>query len=68
MEFEIVLKKAEEGGFLVSCPAISGCMSEGETKEEAIENIKEAIEGCIEALQDEQPTISRESEMIKVSI
>lgn len=40
----------EEGGFTVSCPALPGCHSQGETIEEALDNIRDAISGCIEVL------------------
>ena len=44
MELKIVLDEQEEGGYTVYVPALPGCISEGETVEEAIKNIKEAIE------------------------
>lgn len=50
MEFEILLEPAEEGGFVVTVPALPGCVSEGDTREEALENIKDAIEGYLEVL------------------
>jgi antitoxin HicB len=51
MRFKIILKPdPEDGGFNISCPALPGCHSQGETEEEAIENIKEAIPGCLEVL------------------
>ena len=43
MEVTIVLEEQEEGGFTVFVPALPGCISEGETREEAIRNIREAI-------------------------
>lgn len=43
MEFVIVLEPAEEGGFTVFVPSLPGCTSEGDTKDEALKNIKEAI-------------------------
>ncbi|MBU0703085.1 MAG: type II toxin-antitoxin system HicB family antitoxin [Chloroflexi bacterium] len=39
----------EEGGYTVICPALPGCVSEGETREEALKNIREAITGYLEA-------------------
>lgn len=45
--FDIVLEPAGEGGFVVSCPALPGCHSQGETEAEAIANIEEAIEGWL---------------------
>jgi len=49
MKFKVVLEEDEEGGYVVECPALPGCVSEGDTIEEALENIKEAIKGCLEA-------------------
>lgn len=51
MKFKVILKEDElDGGFNVSCPALPGCHSQGESVEEALENIKDAIEGCLVAL------------------
>ena len=44
MKFKVVLEEAEESGYVVYVPALPGCVSQGETREEALENIKEAIE------------------------
>lgn len=44
MRFKVVLEEAEEGGYVIYAPSLPGCVSQGETKEEAVENIKEAIE------------------------
>lgn len=54
MKFKVVIQEAEEGGYIVSCPALPGCHSQGETIEEALENIKEAIIGCLESLAEER--------------
>ena len=43
--YEVVLIPAEEGGYTVVAPALLGCISEGDTEEEALENIKDAIQG-----------------------
>lgn len=43
MELKIVLEEQEEGGYTVFVPALPGCISEGDTLEEAVKNIKEAI-------------------------
>jgi len=50
MKFKVVLEEDEEGGYVVECPALPGCVSEGDTIEEALENIKEAITACLESL------------------
>ena len=48
MEIKIVLEKQEGGGFTVYVPSLSGCISQGETVEESLKNIKEAIELYLE--------------------
>lgn len=54
MRFRVIVREdPEDGGYVVSCPAIPGCHSQGETVEEALENIKDAISGCIEVLNDQ---------------
>ena len=55
MHFKVVLEKDEEaGGYVVTCPSIPGCVSQGETVAEAIENIKEAIQACLESLAEDE--------------
>ncbi len=48
MRFTVTIDRDEDGVWIVESPAIPGCISQGETKEEAIENIKDAIELCLE--------------------
>lgn len=54
MKLKIVVHKADEGGYWAEVPAIKGCFSQGETMEELLENIKEAIKGCLEVREDLQ--------------
>jgi predicted RNase H-like HicB family nuclease len=48
MKTFVVMSSGEDGKFIAECPSIPGCLSQGDTKEEAIENIKEAIQLCME--------------------
>ena len=48
MKFIITIDRDEDGVWVVECPAIPGCVSQGSTKEEALANIKEAIGLCLE--------------------
>jgi len=52
MKYRIVLEPQEEGGYTVYVPALPGCLSQGETTEEAMANIKEAIIVYLESLRD----------------
>ena len=53
MTFKVVLEPSEEGGYTVYVPALPGCVSEGDTIQEALQNIREAIELYLEP--DEEP-------------
>ena len=47
MKIKVVLHEAEEGGFWAEVPAIPGCATQGETMDELMRNLHEAIEGCL---------------------
>ena len=47
MKIKIVVHEAEEGGYWAEVPAIPGCASDGETMDELLANVREAIEGCL---------------------
>jgi predicted RNase H-like HicB family nuclease len=47
MKFKIIVHEAEEGGYWAEVPAIPGCASQGETIDELLANMREAIEGCL---------------------
>ena len=53
MNIKVVLEPSDEGGYTVYVPSLSGCISEGETIDEALENIQEAIELYLEPMADE---------------
>ena len=55
MKIKVVLEASDEGGFTVYVPSLPGCISEGETEEEALANIKEAIELYIEPVSSPCP-------------
>lgn len=52
MNYKVVLQKSDEG-YSVSCPALPGCWSQGDTEEEALENIKDAIEDYLAVLNEQ---------------
>ncbi|MCK4248197.1 MAG: type II toxin-antitoxin system HicB family antitoxin [Candidatus Omnitrophica bacterium] len=49
MKLTITMDRDEDGMLVVECPAIPGCVSQGKTEYEAVENIRDAIEQCLEA-------------------
>ena len=54
LQLPVILEQDEDGYFIVSCPLFKGCHSYGKTIEEAMENIKEVIEMCLEELDEEE--------------
>ncbi|KFD40652.1 hypothetical protein HX99_06250 [Peptococcaceae bacterium SCADC1_2_3] len=64
MEYTIIFHKAEEGGYWAEVPALPGCYSQGESVEETMKNIKEAIESHLEALREDKQEIPTEGEFI----
>jgi len=50
---QVILYPGEDGYWVVECPSLPGCISQGKTKEEAVQNIREAIEGYVLALQED---------------
>jgi len=52
MKFKVIIEEGEDGWYVVEVPALPGCISQGKTKKEALENIKEAIELYLEPEDD----------------
>ncbi len=59
-EYYVIYEQDEDGYFIASCPSIKGCVSAGKTMDEAYQNIQEAIESCLEALEMVKGTIPEE--------
>ncbi|MEW6517983.1 MAG: type II toxin-antitoxin system HicB family antitoxin [Thermodesulfobacteriota bacterium] len=53
MQLRVILEPSEEGGYTALVPSLPGCISEGETREEALKNIREAIELYLEPVDDD---------------
>ena len=65
MRFTILISEGEDGWFVVECPSLPGCVSQGRTIEEALQNIKDAMQGCLDVLGE--MTCAKQSErMIEV--
>jgi len=67
MKLKIVFEPSDEGGYTVYVPSLPGCISEGDTKEEALKNIKEAIELYLEPIEDDL-TLLPDTETMDVSV
>lgn len=56
-----VIYRGEDGYWVVECPSLPGCISQGRTREEALENIKEAIRGYVAALEEDAVPVPEET-------
>lgn len=54
MKLHVIIEQDEAGYYVAEVPALPGCLSQGKTREEAIDNIKEAIEGWLEVMESKQ--------------
>ncbi len=67
MKIKVYLETSEDGGYTVIVPSLPGCISEGETKEEAVRNIKEAIELYLEPVEDDIVAVA-DAELLELAI
>ncbi len=63
MEIKCYLEPSEDGGYTVLVPSLPGCISEGDTKEEALKNIREAIKLYLEPVEDDILTVAHAEEV-----
>lgn len=70
MKYKVEVERDEDGTFVVSCPALPGCVSQGETRDAALENIRDAIKGYIQSLKkhDEPIPPPIEEETVEVTL
>jgi predicted RNase H-like HicB family nuclease len=67
MKLKIVVHDAEEGGYWAEVPAIPGCATQGETHEELLENLYEAVEGCL-SLDLEEIKSSSHARIVEIAV
>lgn len=68
MKFSVILDRDEDGVWVIECPSIPGCVSQGSTREEALVNIEEAIQLCLEVRAERGIPLSIESRQIEVAV
>ncbi len=68
MKYRIIIAQDEDGMFVVECPSLPGCVSQGKTRAEAVKNIKDAIAGYVESLQKHGEPVppSIEEEVVEI--
>lgn len=67
MKLRVILESSAEGGYTVIVPSLPGCISEGATREEALRNIREAIELYLEPVEDDL-SYQASSELVEISL
>lgn len=67
MKLKVVLEPSDEGGYTVIVPALPGCISEGDTREDALENIREAIQLYLEPIEDDL-RFAPDAEVLEIAV
>jgi predicted RNase H-like HicB family nuclease len=67
MKLQVVLEPSDEGGYTIYAPSLPGCISEGDTREEALSNMREAIALYMEPVEDDLP-LSSKSEITEIAV
>lgn len=68
MKFTVTIDRDETGMWVAECPAIPGCVSQGATKSEALKNVREAIELCLEVRAERGLPLTVETKQVEVAI
>lgn len=70
MRYRILIEQDEDGVFVAECPSLPGCISQGKTRKEALDNIRDAIKGYLESLKKHNEPIPPpiEEEIVEVKI
>lgn len=67
MKLNVVVHEAEEGGYWAEVPAIPGCATQGETFEELLQNLYEAVEGCL-AVEVAEPLPDSNARVLEIAV
>jgi predicted RNase H-like HicB family nuclease len=68
MKFLTTLDRDEDGVWIAECPSIPGCVSQGQTRQEALTNIREAIAACLEVRADRGMPLTIETQQVEVAV
>ena len=68
MRFQITLDRDEDGVWIAECPSIPGCVSQGQTKEQALQSIREAIAVCLEVRAERGLPLTVETRQVEVAL
>ena len=67
MKIKVVVHEAEEGGFWAEVPAIPGCATQGDTLDELMNNVHEAVEGCL-SVEVEEPKRTHRDQVLEIVV
>jgi len=67
MKLKVIVHEAEEGGFWAEVPAIPGCATQGETLDELLSNVREAIEGCL-SVEVDAPASEKSARIVEIAV
>ena len=67
MMFNVTIDRDEDGVWVVECPSIPGCVSQGDTKKEALENVKDAIRECLQVRAEKGYPLTIETRQVEVA-
>jgi predicted RNase H-like HicB family nuclease len=67
MKLKVIVHEAADGGFWAEVPAIPGCATQGETFEELLKNLYEAVEGCL-AVDVEEPSADKKGRILEIIV
>lgn len=67
MKLKVIIHEAEEGGYWAEVPAIPGCVSQGESHEELMDNLHEAIEACL-SVDAKDVKITKKDKVLEISV
>jgi predicted RNase H-like HicB family nuclease len=68
MRFTITVDRDEDGTWITECPAIPGCVSQGNTKDEAVANIQDAIRLCLEVRAERGMPLTIETQQLEIAV
>ena len=68
MKFVVTVDRDEDGAYVVECPSIPGCVSQGSTEDEALENIKDAIRQCLEVRSERDMPLTIAIRQVEIEI
>ncbi len=69
MKYRITIQQDEDGIFIAKCPSLPGCVSQGKTRKEVLENIKDAMSGYLQSLKKHNESVPHiEEELVELSV